>query len=342
MDLSPSDIRNQEFSGQLRGYSKDAVDDFKEQVATAFEMAKQEQLKLTMEVESLKTQLSGLKQFEDTIKNAAIDARRHADMTIMNAKQEAELILTKARAESEKVIENRASKIVEIEAQITKLELARKSYLSKLKNLLTSHLELVKEVTSSGLERKSKEELLEVTESSEVNAKTRETIATQPSQPEAIETEEANAPGEIKAVTVEEQGATAQPVAEKETASPIDPELATALASYKRSMETGQDEMPPEVSEEQSYPKQGEVVETTARAEDIPQGFVAMTDDVDTNATDKEVQAPTTMNQPVEQASAGVDDPPTEEKPVSPEELAKSLDEVAAKFEEEMDKAAKR
>ena len=48
------------------------------------------------------------------------------------------------------------------------------------------------------------------------------------------------------------------------------------------------------------------------------------------------------MNQPVEQASAGVDDPRTEEKPVSPEELAKSLDEVAAKFEEEMDKAAKR
>ncbi|MFQ5452850.1 MAG: DivIVA domain-containing protein, partial [Candidatus Zixiibacteriota bacterium] len=94
MDLSPNDIRNQEFSNKMRGYDKEDVDNFLEKVAEALENARQENLKLSMEIDSLNTQITGLKQFEDTIKNAAIDARRNADLTIANAKKEADLILS--------------------------------------------------------------------------------------------------------------------------------------------------------------------------------------------------------------------------------------------------------
>ena len=86
MDLSPNDVRNYEFSTQMRGYARDDVDDFREQIAAAMEILKQENHKLSMEIDSVKMQLSGLRHFEDTIKDAAIDARRNADMTVANDK----------------------------------------------------------------------------------------------------------------------------------------------------------------------------------------------------------------------------------------------------------------
>ena len=157
MNLTPNDIRNYEFKGQLRGYEKDAVDEFQEEAANALEATRQENLKLSMEVESLKNQLTGLKQFEDTIKSAAIDARRNADMTVSNAKQEAELIVSRANAEAEKAVESRSQEIADIEGQLNKLELTKRSYVSKLKGMISSHLELVEEILRSELSKEREE-----------------------------------------------------------------------------------------------------------------------------------------------------------------------------------------
>jgi len=149
MDLTPNDIRNYEFPTQMRGYDREDVDAFMEQVARAMDQLKQENLKLTMQIESLNTQLTGLKQFEETIKNAAIDARRNADMTISSAKKEAEMIISAARKDADKIMGSRAERANELEVQLTKLELARKSYHTKLKNLIESHIEIVDEIVNA-------------------------------------------------------------------------------------------------------------------------------------------------------------------------------------------------
>ncbi len=342
MDLSPNDVRNYEFPGQMRGYDRDEVDGFKEQVAAALETAKQENLKLSMEIDSLKSQLSGLKQFEETIKNAAIDARRNADMTVANAKQEAELIVNKAKTEAEKELTSRHLKAGEIEEQITKLELTRKSYLSKIRSLIQSHLQLVDEIVSSEGEKRNREDDLEITDSSEVSAKTRETIATQPSRHTSIKTEEANAPDEdkiaglsdstkmsiseaIKGVLGDEQEETSE---ESDSKTNIDPELAAALENYKpSSLDSSPDsspDQPAETPSEQSADNGPEVVETTRRAEEIPEGFVAKDGDEIKTSTDRVAVSENAKKQPV-----------------APESLAKELDEVVAKFEEEMSKAEK-
>ena len=145
MDLTPNDIRNYEFSSQMRGYDKDEVDTFLNQVAAALEGMKQENLKQSLEIDSLKTQVAGLREFEDTIKNAAIDARRNADMTITNAKKEAELVLTKARAEGDKIVGSRSKQISSLENKIAKLEVVKKSYMNKLRSLINSHLDIIDE-----------------------------------------------------------------------------------------------------------------------------------------------------------------------------------------------------
>lgn len=352
MDLSPNDIRNYEFAHQMRGYDKEEVDNFLEQIATAFEALKQENLKMSMEVDSLKTQLAGLRQFEDTIKNAAIDARRNADMTIANAKKEAELLLSQAKTEAEKILGSRTQKVSEIEEQIAKLQAAKKSYLTKLRNLIKSHLDVLEDVTSPESTTETKSQL-EVTESTEVTLKKLETIATEPAQPKAITTEEANAPENIVAVTPEAGAATPAPAEDKGTADDgtqkpeqvLDPELAVALVSYRHRETTQAEQQEPSRPKEEPVPAPGEIVETTARAEDIPEGFIAKEntdptrETTDKIPTDDDKQAGSDESQPMETEEAVDDD--NKESTLAPEKLAEELDRVVAKFEEEMNKAEK-
>lgn len=321
MDLSPNDIRNFEFGTQMRGYDKDAVDNFKEQVAQTIELLKQENLRLSMEGDSVRVQLAGLKQFEDAIKNAAIDARRNADMTIANAKSEAELIVKRATAEVDQLLSGRTQRHAELETAIQKLELTRKSYLSKLRQLITSHLEWVQELAQAELPAapqaktpKAQEDRIEIVETTEMTARVRETIATEPGKQALARTEEANAASRI--VPVGEQPTPAQVTAalksvmqQDETPVPprqIDPELASALENYRK-------------------------VGATA-AKHTEQEL-----DVSTN------KVKLAQSQPVEYTQITGEAPNTTQ--IGPDaqtsDLAEVLDKVVSKFEEEMDKAAK-
>jgi len=399
MSLSPNDIRNYSFPNQMRGYDRDEVDSFKDQVAQALETQKQETLKLQMELDSVKSQLAGLKQFEDTIKGAAIDARRNADTLLQNAKKEAELILSRAKEEAEKLIDDKTKQCGHLDSQIEKLDLAKKSYLNKLKQLIGSHFELLDEIASTSPPERpdvprpqpqpsapaaaqpqkpqaeqpttppapKPENGIEVTESSEMRETERETVATQPKTQHGIKTEEANAADEIVPVEEADEVEDAQqpadeepdltnslrqvvkdeqadqppaaPAAEtpaEETPEPspqkaaeegvIDPELAAALEKYQHMNPTAQPS-PDAATDSQEpnaigdAPKQGEVVETEASADEPPKDFVPVAEAPESDSSD--------------------DDAKDENAPMDPNDLASTLDSVAKKFEEEMDRAEK-
>jgi cell division initiation protein len=387
MDLSPNDVRNYKFSSQMRGYSKDEVDSFLEKVAEVLETAKQESLKLSMEIEALKSQVSGLKQFEDTIKSAAIDARRSADMLVTNAKQEAQMLLSKAKQEAEDAVNNRNKSVAVLESQITKLSLTKKSYLNKVRGLIQSHLEMLEEIDTSDLdlsefdkpepETKQKPENLEITGSEDMTTKRRETVATRPSQqvmkteegspqeesrdeetPEeieeqlsenlkdAIQSDEPASEDQPEPEPVEEPEAEPEPEAEEAEEGPIDPELAAALESYKKAAQ----QAPMQEEEPEAKPMAppmappadlNRVVETNKRAEDIPDGFVPASDELPQDPTTDKVKVEGAPEASVEPNAINPEGE-TERRPaLSPDSIASELDEVAAKFEEEMDKAEK-
>ena len=354
MDLSPNDIRNYEFPNQMRGYDKEEVDNLMEQVAAALEAAKQEQLKLSMELDSVKSQLSGLKQFEETIKNAAIDARRNADSLVAAAKKEAEELLNNAKSEASQTLASRTQQVSEIEDQITKIGLTKKSYFTKLRSLIQSHLDMIDEIENGDepVEKSGSEDEIEITESNEMKSRKRETVATQPSNEKPIKAEEANAPESsmesLSESSKEDLSEALKGVLsdddeepEAEEPGPIDPELAAALENYKKSAEEkaeAEAEPEPEPEPQPEAPPQGVMQETSALAEDIPDGFISNEAEQVNKDTDKvAVSSAEAENEP-NRISA---EKPQEEKSgdIEPEALAKNLDEVVAKFEEEMNKA---
>jgi cell division initiation protein len=351
MSLSPNDIRTHGFHNQMRGYDKEAVDNFKEEMAAALETARQENLKLSMEIESLKSQLAGMKQFEDTIKNAAIDARRNADQTVAAAKKEAETMIVKARKEADQELAVRAAMLNQIEEQITKIGLSKKSYLAKVRSMIQSHLDLIDEIGGEPRDRSQFDEMIEVTDSKEVDAKVRETVATRPSG-KPLKTEDAGEPGSVAANLSDSaktdlakalKGALHEDEPKPPEPDPfntpgIDPELAAALASYKNLQKNkAVDDAPRPTTPPPP------VVETSARAEDIPDGFIAREPKPAREQGTQRVSLPDkSTSLGVEHNTIDIDTPAdAKQSALSPENLAGELDQVVAKFEEEMDKAAK-
>lgn len=333
MELTPNDIRNVAFPGKVRGYDKDAVDKFREEVADRFESLVQANLKLSMEAESLRSQLSALRQFEDAIKNAAIDARRNADMTIGDAKKQAEEILARARLEADHNYTEQVKYKSQLAEDVAKLDLMKRAYLSKMRGLIASHLEWIEDVTKTELPvpdlssdepevhkkevavhapQTAPEDRLVVTESQEVTAKQREHIATEPSEPEATANEESDAASRV--VTVDQISTPAD-----RANSPIDAELAAALNNYQKV-----------ASDITRKAAGGDQLKDTSKVE-VPRGYVAK--------VDGEVVANSSPS--LEYGSVNIDAPLNEAKPTGPENLAVVLDNVVHKFEEEMDKAAR-
>ncbi len=77
MGLTPNEIRNQEFSSSMRGYTRTEVEAFKEATAAALEEAKVEVLKLTEENKALGGKYQDLKNLEETLKSSVVECYWH-------------------------------------------------------------------------------------------------------------------------------------------------------------------------------------------------------------------------------------------------------------------------
>lgn len=143
MGLTPNEIRNQEFSSSMRGYTRSEVEAFKEAAASALEEAKVELLKLTESKGSLQDKYQDLKDLEETLKTSVVEAQRGAEQTVANAKKEAELIITEAKRRRDEVIENKHRALAELETRIHELEFTRKSFYARLRSELESYLKLI-------------------------------------------------------------------------------------------------------------------------------------------------------------------------------------------------------
>ncbi len=148
MGLTPNEIRNQEFSSAMRGYTRSEVEAFKEAAATALEEAKVELLKLTEENKALGGKYQDLKNLEETLKASVVEAQKGAEQTINNSKKEAELIIASAKQKRDDVIEEKHHKLAELETRIHELEFTRKSFYARLKSELESYLKLMNQTES--------------------------------------------------------------------------------------------------------------------------------------------------------------------------------------------------
>lgn len=143
MALTPLDITNREFRVKLRGYDRDAVDEFLDQIIREFEVLIKENSTSREQVELLNQRVEQYRALEDTINKTLVIAQESAEEIKANARRESDLIIQEARLQAERILEAgqaKARRIMEDNADVARAALVLRS---QVRALLQSQLESI-------------------------------------------------------------------------------------------------------------------------------------------------------------------------------------------------------
>ena len=141
--ITPMDIHNKTFSGQIRGYSKDEVNAFLEELASDYEKIYREHRVMEEEMDTICTKLRNYEKMESTMSHTLVMAQDTADNVKKNAHKEAELSIQEAQSEAQKIVSDAEAARRKMNADLLKAEGDMNLYIEKLLSNFKSALALI-------------------------------------------------------------------------------------------------------------------------------------------------------------------------------------------------------
>lgn len=143
MPLTPTEIYNREFGTALRGYARDDVEEFREEVMRAFEALVKENAELRQQTEQLNEKLSHYYNLEQTLHNALVVAQETSEEVKRNAKHEAELIIKQAEVEARETQERAFSQKAKLEGDLDELRSRINLYRERVRRMIQAQLDML-------------------------------------------------------------------------------------------------------------------------------------------------------------------------------------------------------
>lgn len=144
MQVTPADIRNQDFKRSFRGYDPADVAAFLETVAMDFEELLKAQQEHAGKILQLETSLKDYKSVEKAIQQTLMQAQETSGKSIENSRKEGQLLLQEAELKAAQMLDKARNDLTHLKENITILKAKKDAILSRLKMLLHSELELIK------------------------------------------------------------------------------------------------------------------------------------------------------------------------------------------------------
>lgn len=155
MTLTPLDIHNKEFHTKMRGYDKDEVNDFLDQIIKDFELIIKENGKLTEQLKQSNERLKYFNDLKDSLNQSIIVAQEAADRVKSNSQREAEItnreaqkqgqdILDQANEKARHVIEEASKRAKRLAIETDDLKKQARIFRQKLRVMMEAQLEVVK------------------------------------------------------------------------------------------------------------------------------------------------------------------------------------------------------
>jgi DivIVA domain-containing protein len=139
-NLTPVDVRTQEFGRKLNGYDPVRVEEFRTRVAEELERL----IKLNHELDGKhKAAIEQLRAFRDrdkALNDALVSAQQLRSEMREQAEREAQLVIREARAEGERLIDASRSGVRQVETELAMLEKTRRAFISQMRALAERHL----------------------------------------------------------------------------------------------------------------------------------------------------------------------------------------------------------
>jgi cell division initiation protein len=143
LNISPLDIRKQEFGRKMRGYDPEEVQGFLDRVASALEEANAAIATLEERMKESESRLGHYRLIEQNLQDAAVTVQKSLDETKRLAEKEAELIVREAHSRAEKEAEALQVRIQHLQSDIGTLEMQRTNFLVRLRAVVRSQSDLI-------------------------------------------------------------------------------------------------------------------------------------------------------------------------------------------------------
>ena len=131
--LTPLDVRRYDFRTALRGYEREHVDQFREQVATELERLGRLNSDLESRSRGALEQLRTFRERDQALNDALISAQQLRAQMKEQAERESELILREARAEAARIMDGARASVRSIEEEFASVDRMRRGYLAQLR-----------------------------------------------------------------------------------------------------------------------------------------------------------------------------------------------------------------
>jgi len=139
-NLTPHDVRAQEFARGFRGYDAAQVDEFRNRVAEALDRLLRERSQYEERLRGLQEQLRSFRERERAMNDALVAAQQLRADTKQQAEREAEAVIREAKAEAMRVVARAEDQERMVRDRFEAAQRQFASYLSNFRALLERQL----------------------------------------------------------------------------------------------------------------------------------------------------------------------------------------------------------
>lgn len=151
--LTPLDIHNKEFTQSFRGYDRDEVNEFLDQVMKDYEIVIREKNELKRKLSELEEKLGHFTNIEETLNKSILVAQDTAEELTANAKKESKLIIKEAEKNADRIVNEALDKSRKIQLETEELKNRGKVFRTRLRTLVQAQLDMLENEDWEELER---------------------------------------------------------------------------------------------------------------------------------------------------------------------------------------------
>lgn len=148
--LPPYELKNKEFSKAMRGYNTTEVDEHIGFIIEKYTELYRENDELERKLKTAYAKLDEIKNEEESIRNAMINAQRASAKLMTEANDRADIIINTARKSCDRILADFKTKIQEERAVLLALNSAITDFKERLFKLYSSHIAFVEDIPVLG------------------------------------------------------------------------------------------------------------------------------------------------------------------------------------------------
>jgi cell division initiation protein len=138
MKITPIDIQQMVFQVKFRGYDRDEVNRFLEEIALTVETLNRDNALLREKLASTEQHLTELKRAESTLSNTLVSAQSLAEDVKRSAQREADLIIKEAELKASELIRQARVELTDLQRDVSDLQKQRLLMVERFRATLRS------------------------------------------------------------------------------------------------------------------------------------------------------------------------------------------------------------